>query len=328
MHEYTHNGHFKWGFNGVWGSPPSKEAGPQSYAVKFGVSSGRKPNFGKACLSAAQLIRDKTDLPINVALSGGYDSEVTLRSFVDSGIPVTAYVARFKDDVNVEEFETACSVADRYGVPLKILDLDVIKFWEENWRDYADRYHVISGQFMVHIWIMSQLDGFPVIGGGDPYLVLTNPDDYQAADEDKRWYCRFLSRQLSTTHYLTSVDRPGVPLFYYYTPELILSSFANNHVESFIRYWGDIYAKYITNSRIKKLVYGDDFPTHIDRPKRTGFEDIEIEDMAIRKKLRTISENRNPQAIYPREDFVAALRGEREYPIDWAAHSYTKRLFP
>jgi hypothetical protein len=327
MHQYTHESHFKWGFNGTWGSLPTTDAN-QSYAVRFGLSSERTPDFHASCLQAARLIRDKTDLPINVALSGGYDSEITLRSFVESGIPVTAYFARFANGLNAEEYNVARAVAAKYKVPLKVLDLDVLRFWDENWQDYAQKFDSISGQFMVHIWIVSQMDGYPVVGGGDPYLVFTKPEDHKAPDEEKTWYCRFLSRQISTTRYLNSVDRPGAPLFFYYTPELILSAFANPHIEAYIRYRGILYLKFLSNVRLKPLIYGMYFPTDFDRPKRTGFEAIEQEDMDIRKRLRTITENRNPQAIYPREDFVAALRGERDYPVDWVSHPYTKTLFP
>lgn len=271
------------------------------------------------------MIRDSTDLPINVALSGGYDSEITLRSFVESGIPVTAHVARFEDGLNAEEVAVAQGLADLYQVPLKVLDLNLRHFWESEWENYANLYDAVSGQFMVHIWIVSQMDGFPVVGGGDPYLIFTNPSDPDGPYEEKRWYARFLSRQVSTTRYLNSVNRPGVPLFFYYTPEIMYSSFANPHMSHIVKY-GPM-GQLLTNSRFKPVVYGHYFPTDFLRPKRSGFERLEHEDMALRRKLRNITEHRNPQAIYLLDEFLSALKGEQDFPSG-QSFPYAHRMFP
>ena len=95
-HEFTHNNHFKWGYNKRWFTERVK---PQDrYTVEFGACEREPSDFKNECHWVAKLIDQYAyahGTSIELMYSGGSESEVMLRSFIDQDIKVNINTIQF-----------------------------------------------------------------------------------------------------------------------------------------------------------------------------------------------------------------------------------------
>jgi hypothetical protein len=300
---YSHEGHFRWGFNGGAYNAPSDEW-RQTYDIATGVSREIEPNFRDECIRAATLIAGSTDLPIVVCLSGGFDSEVTLRSFVEAGVHIQAVTVRY-NGLNDFEVDIAKAVAQNYDVPHRIIDLDILDLWRTKLDDFSQRFRSVTPHFCMHVWLIDQLRGsFPVIGGGDIYVnhrrIMSEPSS--------RWHATFYPKSTMTTRFMMEEELPGVPLFFIYTPELMLSYLDNTYVRQFFRTGQAIGMDSV--EAFKPYFYDKFFPTQIIRKPMTGFENLFHEDFRVqRPKMEATNFRQNPECMIPLDDLLNHLRG-------------------
>lgn len=284
--ELTHGNHFEFGYNGQ--SFNFRTSVDDRWWVKYGTCTRKPMGFGDECLITARMIRDRTHLPIHVMFSGGLDSEVALRSFVQAGIPVTAAICRFAHDLNIHDISYAVIVCEALGVPYKFYDIDLIRFWYTDAYEYAIRTYAISPQLITTMWCADQIDGFPVMGSGEPYLVKDVPLGYKAKESDytrttwslwekehiAAWYRHFMMR-----------NREACPGFFQYTPEIMYSFVTEPPVVDLVN---DTKRGKLSTLNSKAEVYGRHF-SMIPRQKYTGFEKVPELDYQHRERMRRIS---------------------------------------
>jgi hypothetical protein len=282
--------HFEFGFShdgAPEGVPFSFRDSPDDkWFVRYGTCERRPLSFHDECLAAARTIRDSTALPIDVFFSGGIDSEVAMRSFLEAGIPIRVFCLKFANGLNSHDVEWAEKVCRKLGVSLKLVDLDILKFWENDGWDYATRTQCVSPQLLSTMWLADQTDGFCVLGSGENFIVKRVPNDYVSGESPylrsvwdlfekekiAAWYRHFIVR-----------GRDAAPGFFQYTPELMLSWFLD---ELGCNLWNDrIFGKRNSVSS-KQNFYRRHFEIE-ERPKYTGFEHIQDEDAKFRRELRT-----------------------------------------
>lgn len=176
MHALTHNNHFRFGYDDAWFNRRQSRA--DRWHVAYGPCERTPGTWREECLATAQRIRDNTDLPIWLLFSGGIDSEVAAHSFRLSGIPFKVAIIRFEGGLNLHDISYAMAFCDRYDVPHSFLDLDIVEFFGGPAFEYAALTHCVTPQFLVPMWAADQLDGYPIIGGGECLLVKRVPEGY------------------------------------------------------------------------------------------------------------------------------------------------------
>ncbi len=281
--ELTHRNHFKFGYNC---QPFSfRKSSDDNWFVSYGRCDRQSYSFHDECLATAKLIRKNTNQDLHMMFSGGVDSEVALRSFVESGIPVTAAILRYENDLNVHDISWAVVTCEALGVPYKFYELDLIQFWNTRADDYANETYCVSPQLLATMWLIDQIKGYPIMGSGECLFVKEKPADYKPGispylksdwtlwEKEKiaAWFRHFMIR-----------NREGCPSFFQYTPEIMLSYLNDPFVRDLIS--DKITGKLSTESS-KLAVYQQHFPLH-DRPKYTGFEKVQKEDAAFRARLK------------------------------------------
>src|SRR5688572_15350212 len=96
MFEYTKNNHFKFGYNGL--NQYQERTGPtDKFTFDYGRSENHCQNWREANNLAAKMIYERKVDDIYILLSGGMDSEICLRSFLDQGLTVKTVSLKFTD---------------------------------------------------------------------------------------------------------------------------------------------------------------------------------------------------------------------------------------
>lgn len=278
----SHKNHFEFGYNGR--AFVNRGADSDQWYVKYGRCERQPLNFHEECMRTASVIRNNTNQPLVVLFSGGVDSEVALRSFVDAGIDVSVAILRFKNDLNVHDISWAIIICEQLKVPYKIHDLDLLNFWKSEADSYANATYCVSPQLLTTMWLVDQIQGYPVLGSGECLLVKERPDDYVPGvspylhsdwhlwEKEKiaAWYRHFIVR-----------NREGCPGFFQYTPELIYSYIKDPFVQDLVNC--RIVGKLSTESS-KLKIYQQHFQL-LNRPKYTGFEKVQAQDAEYRARL-------------------------------------------
>jgi hypothetical protein len=226
MPELTHNNYFIWGYNGI---PFRFREKPEDKYFRIYRKPSRRPmNFRDECLETAKLIYEKNSSEkLMLFLSGGLDSHVIAECFRILKIPFTAVTVILGDNWNYHDIKYADAWCEANSVKQIRLKCDIQELWDsgEYW-DLCKNIQAETPQYCGNIWGLDQIDGFPILGLGEPDLQKTNNVTYDVDSERFRIYDR----------YLMDRKRKGVASFFKYTPELKACVFSDFHVHVWV-YW-------------------------------------------------------------------------------------------
>lgn len=281
LHPYTFNNHFQFGYNRQCFNERRSES--DAWWVHYGSITHPIGSFRDEAIAAAKLIRESTDLPIYVLLSGGCDSEVTLRAFTEAKIAVRPIIARYRHDLNLHDVSYAYVAVHTLGLPYTTIDIDIIRFLENDAYDYAEKTQCASAAMCLLMWIMDKIDGFPVIGSGECYLEKQIQNDYLNPAGNEAWAMLEKEHIASLYRFLMSQGRPGVPGFFQYNPELMLAFLKDQLVVDLcVR---GIPPNVRSTLPIKNQFYYQYYPEMIKRNKFTGYEMVREASNVLAKTL-------------------------------------------
>lgn len=278
----SENNHFKFGYDHIWFE--FRKNLNQKWIVDYGQCHRTTDSFYSECLQTARRIYENAGQKVTVLFSGGVDSEVALQSFVLAKIPVTATILRFKNELNLHDISYALQACEKLDVKYQIIDLDIIKFWENQLFEYADPTYCISPQLLSTMWLSDQVDEYPVLGSGECLLVKEYGDDYVPGVSPylhSEWTLWEKEKIAAWFRHFIYKKRNACPGFFQYTPEIILSYLLDPFVEKLTQ--SQMIGKLSTASS-KLAIYQQHFQL-VDRPKYSGFEKIEPQDAYFRKIL-------------------------------------------
>lgn len=272
----SYQNHFKFGYNNECRLRQSPD---DVFTIGYGQCTTEPGSFAEASIRAAKLIGETADAPIHVLFSGGADSEVTMRSFLAAKVPITAAIMWFAGDLNLHDVGYAVRFCQKHQVPYQIHEIKILKFFEEVVWDYTTAVRCNTPMMAATMWLVDQIDGYPVLGQGECYLLrpellrphrlenakitsfrdVTFTEDQWALQESESvngWYRHFLRR-----------GRSGVPGFHQYTPEQILAYLDDPMVVQRLT------PENKSSEAWKLAMYQQHFPL-ADRPIYSGYERI------------------------------------------------------
>lgn len=287
MPELSHRNHFRFGYDGRWFvERPSRFA---SWEVGYGKASYQAPDWRAACLDTARLLRAATELDLWVLFSGGLDSEVVLQSFLFAGIPVRAAITRFARDLNRHDIGYAIRFCEAHQVPYRLLDIDIELFFESGAAlDYALRATCVQPQLLHTMWAMDQVDGYPILGSGECYLVRRRLEDGEDAPpgtpgDGTVWEMLEKERIAGWYRHLMATGHAGCAGFFQYDPGNMLAFLRDPMI---VALCGGRIAGALDSTVIKAPTYRRHFLLE-PRPKFHGFEHVMHLDDALRPVLRS-----------------------------------------
>jgi len=267
--ELTHQNHFKFYYNQqLYGQ--RKNASDQ-WHVEYGFPTQPVKNFKQTCLDQALLIQEKESQKIGLLLSGGVDSEVVLHSFYHAGVPVQAYIGQMEHDYNIHDISYAVMICEKLSVPYQLIKYDFENMMERHGEKYAELSQCFSPQLINVMYLMDQIDAYPIIGGGDCLFV---------REESNEWFLNEKERTASWYRFLQSQNRNGCPGFFQYTPEIIYSYVNDAFIQDQMRL-----GHHTDSNAFKFDFYSKHFSLR-SRKKYTGFEKIQDIDYRYRTELK------------------------------------------
>ena len=298
MHEYTHNNHFQFGYNGHWNNSRLKHSDVLN--VKFGKIGRPVLSFRDECYNAARLIKKQADslqLPVDVLFSGGKDSEVVVRSFFEQGIPVRVNILRFEKKLNHHDIKDAFATCKKLGIAPVVHDIAIMDFLENEYKQYAEKSKTFHATLFATTWLLERIEGFPVMGGfaeiGNEHYEKYIYTDTTGRIRSKpvptdivgtKWqYILFEQNDLVFRKFLTNTNRPGVSHFFAYTPELLVSYHNDKSCEEFLR--NPDWEVLLNPNKFK--IMEKHFPNLQQQHKLHGYEHIDLARMeaVVRDRL-------------------------------------------
>lgn len=276
MYQYTDKNHFKFGYEPQKAFVNRQNASEIFYA-SLGSAEQNFKEWRKANVDAVLRIQKNLPGPYWILLSGGTDSEICLRAFLEAGVPVQAATLRLANGNNEYDIQHVYRLQQELDIKVHFFDLDAENFLKsQEFHQICNVTSNISPIYAFHLWLASQLDGTPVMAQGEVHL--------KKAD-DGHWYYVESERLCALYRYFVFYDKPAVPGFFQYTPEQVLSYLKYNpYLKKLIN--NEIEGKLGTRSS-KNFMAQQFYPEVEMRTKYTGFEKIEDQIDVYRKKLRS-----------------------------------------
>ena len=276
MFEYTYKNHFRVGYDGEWFNIPN--ASHQEMQVDYGECSHKPDGFDVECKRAAIMVSNSAraySRISNLAFSGGIDSEIMVRIFMEEKLPFKITILKFENDLNLHDVSFAVAYCEAHGLDYELMYLDVKTFFESNefW-EIANRTKCVSPQICTHIWMLAQMDELPVFGCGEGCVVKTVPDDYVPGVSEylpSEWKLYESEKQMAMYRHCIETGQMAVPGFFRYTPQQLYTFLDNQVVRDLVadKRQGKLYSQ-----PSKCEIYQSWFPDIQPRPKFHGFERI------------------------------------------------------
>lgn len=262
----SENNWYTWSYNDkLFG----RQDGNDSFSTQFTSITKPVGTFKKELLNAARSTMDHCDSKPVVLFSGGLDSEIMLRSFLEIGVIPEVVIARYENDYNIYDVSYAVTICSILNVPYKILDMNLAKFYENEAERYSELAQIDRPRALPYCKLLETIDGFPIMGASDLSPWRTN-EDYSVKGI---WMMRCWEHDIGWSKFLRKINKPGIAEWFKWTPGLVLSYLQTSWFKKLIN--DEYYGKLGSNST-KIIGYREAYPDILEREKQTGFEKADL----------------------------------------------------
>lgn len=296
MKQYSFNNHYILGFNGVPFS--SRKHKDDQFYCQYGRAT-QEMNLRDACNEAAHLILNTISKDAWLCFSGGIDSEIMVRSFMDQRLPFKVVMFRFKNGENDHDLKTAFSFCEKYNLPYQILELDFYDWFKsDECKEVIKTSHSNNVTQLYLCWMIAEvnrLGGHPIIAIGDPLLLRSVPSDFNSVRYNFNSYNEEVEDQW---HLYSEEDIDGVPQRFSVMNNLDCYPNFSCHTPNIFRAFIDdaMVHKVITDFNSYRFTYDNRFKMYSQyfnleyRPRYHGAENI-INNEGYKKILKEINPN-------------------------------------
>ena len=222
-------------------------------------------SYYEELLQNAQELTDLLSGPFDLLFSGGIDSEVILRVYLELKIPLNVYIFKYENDYNLIEFTQAVKTCEVLGVTPHIIDFNLQKFFENDAYDIWSKCFAFNTGWLPHMKMTEYLDNIPIIGSGEPYWHRTSRD----TTKKYPWVFELDEKPHHWAVYHKTIGRQVITDWYEYSPEIIIAYSQLPYVQALIN---DNIPGKLTNISSKAIIHQPYWPDLASRPKLIGFE--------------------------------------------------------
>lgn len=238
----------------------------QQFRVVYGKYTGTYGTFKEELVKAAASILDHyPNLKPCIFLSGGVDSEIILRAFLEVGANPEVYVVRYENDINIYDVSYAVVVSSLLNVKLNIIDFNLNKFFQDEAITVHEQGQQGRPRMLAQMKFTDCVNGLPIVGMCDMRWFRTDADYTKPGT----WLLEDFEHEIALDKYNIYRNRPAVYQFFKWSPGLVLSY-------TKLRWFKNLISDRFTNrlgvDSTKIKGYREGYPDLITRTKKTGLE--------------------------------------------------------
>lgn len=255
---------YSWSYNGnKFSRSKSKD---DIFSTEFNSKVKNVKTFKDELLAAARNILDHySGLKPCIMFSGGVDSELVLRAFIDIGIKPEVFIFKYENNYNIYDVTYATTICSILNVNYKIIDFNLKNFYENQAESIADQAQIDRAITLPQLKFMDYVDDLPIYAASDPSWTRLS-DDYSIKNQ---WVMRCWEHDIGWSKYIVHNNRPAVMEFFKWTPELLLSWNETAWLKKLVN---DFYHGKLGTNSTKIIGYREVYSDLIERQKKTGFE--------------------------------------------------------
>jgi hypothetical protein len=216
---------------------------------------------------------------LTVLFSGGTDSEIVLRAFVDIGVKPDTVFIKFKNDYNLDDYLVAERICRELGVTLRTIDFDVKEFYYSGQaKEFAQRVQCSQIAYLIVYHNFMRLQR-PCIMGGE-LLFRRN-----IHSKISQWYyCWRENEDCASIRASQLCQIPLVNEWFSYTPEMMGYYLDNCKIQTL---FSDRYNYKLASVSSKNAILEEYMPSILKKEKTHGYEKILGFNIEAAHKLRT-----------------------------------------
>lgn len=266
----SENNWYSWQYGD--GEKFGRQSGGQLFKTNFGRMSRPVMSFKEELLDAARsTLEYHPNLKPNIFFSGGVDSEIMLRSYLEIGCKPKVTIMRYENDYNLYDVSYAVTVCSILGVEYDLIDFNLTKFYENDAERVSELAQIDRPRALPYCKFIEDADGFPILGASDLTLNRTTPEYIENVKGE--WTILCWEHDIGWSKFARAINKPAVAEWFKWTPGLVLSYMNLAWLRKLTN--DEYYGKTGCNST-KILGYREAYPDLIERKKQTGFEKIDF----------------------------------------------------
>ncbi len=201
-----------------------------------------------------------------VFFSGGSESELVLRAYLDVGAKPIVNIFRFEDYINEYDVAYAIVICNQLGVDYNIIDFNLKSFFENDAERISEIAQIDRPRGLPQLKFLDYTEGFAVLGIGDPRWT-------RSIKDNSPWILLDQEHDTGWDKYILYRGDPAIAQWFKWTPGLVLS-----YTE--LQWFKDL----IINNRwpgregvtsTKLIGYREAYPDMLERTKKTGMEPLD-----------------------------------------------------
>ena len=203
-----------------------------------------------------------------IFFSGGVDSELILRSYLDIGANPIVYIVRYENDYNIYDVSYAITVCNILNVKYNLIDFNLKKFFNNDAELVSEQAQIDRPRMLPHLKFTDCADGLIIVGHSDVRWYRTD-DNYL---KQGTWLAQDFEHDIGCDKYNMLHNRSAIYQWWKWTPGLVLSYTRLNWFQNLIK---DKYIGKLGINSTKIKGFREVYPDLIERAKMTGLEGID-----------------------------------------------------
>jgi len=261
----SENNWYKWWYGDVLFG---RQTGGLQWNTSYKCNNVRRVgSFKEEMLTAARSTMDHySGLKPCVYFSGGLDSELVLRSYIDIGADPIVNIFRFEDYINEYDVSYAIVICETLGVKYNVIDFNVKKFFENDAESISDIAQIDRPRGLPQLRFLDYTEGFAVLGIGDPRWT-------RSVKDNTPWILLDQEHDTGWDKYILHKGMPAIAQWFKWTPELVLAYTELDWFKNLVinNKWTG--REGVTSTKI--IGYKEAYPDLLQRDKKTGMEPID-----------------------------------------------------
>jgi hypothetical protein len=228
---YTIDNHFTFGYNGI---PFAEKTNYETdkFFCTYSRCSRSPGTFKEECINTAIQVSEQAEqlgrIPY-IFLSGGLDSEVVAKAFIDAGVEFKVISFRFKNNFSSHEIHYIDKFIKKHNLEHSYYDIDPDWLLTNEAEDYLYQSQCSQSEMLPHMVLIKHvwdnLKGFPILGNGDLYVSKDIAVDWIFDKSKPKYQWNYIEYEyiLAWNRFVVKNNILGCLGFFMHNPEIVLA---------------------------------------------------------------------------------------------------------